>query len=228
MGETAEHEPAPQPPGAASGQAGGAFDGGAASTDTAAEASQLPRPSATPDNMGRVSGMSRLVSGFSNLSRVASGVSAASIQRQISARAPLDVEKLGDDPDILELRQSIGTDDLRVLSRLRSCELPHVAVHCLRPCLLACPPDLYVCRSSMVRYARPVCQPCNLHACVAHLLLRGANATPQPLTVRLPSRPKLAVDHSFPRKAPPARNPLLRAWQWWCAYLLPGEAASCK
>jgi len=40
--------------------------------------------------------MSRLVSGFSNLSRVASGVSAKSMQRQISARAPLDVEKLGD------------------------------------------------------------------------------------------------------------------------------------
>ena len=84
MGETPEHEPAPQPPGPANGQADGLFDG------VAAPDAHLQRPSPAP------SGMSRLVSGFSNLSRVASGVSAHSMQRQISARAPLDVEKLGD------------------------------------------------------------------------------------------------------------------------------------
>ncbi len=36
----------------------------------------------------------------------------------------------------------------------------------------------------------------------------------------------LAGDHSFAKKALPTHNPLLRAWQWWCAYLLPGEAAA--
>ena len=35
-------------------------------------------------------------------------------------------------------------------------------------------------------------------------------------------------DHSFPKKALPTRNPLLRAWQWWCAYLLPGECAEMQ
>lgn len=91
MGETPEPEPAPQPPGPTNGQAGGPFDG------VAAPEAHLPRPSPAP------SGMARLVSGLSNLSRVASGVSAHSLQRQISARAPLDVEKLGDGELILSV-----------------------------------------------------------------------------------------------------------------------------
>lgn len=83
-----EHEP----PGATAGQADGAPSragaAAGASGRMAEGGSQLPSPAP--------SGMSRLVSGLSNLSRVASGVSATSIQRQISARAPLDIEKLGD------------------------------------------------------------------------------------------------------------------------------------
>ncbi|KAI7842967.1 hypothetical protein COHA_003372, partial [Chlorella ohadii] len=83
--------------------------------------------------------------------RSMSGGPPRSFNRQTTVpRKPLDVEKLGDDPDILELRQSFDPQQLAVLSRLRSC------------------------------------------------------------------------DHSFAKKALPTRNPLLRAWQWWCAYLLPG------
>ena len=96
--------------------------------------------------------------------------------------------------------------------------------------------------------ARPACgaagaaiafKPCadGLHPRLERCCKGGGRGTCPPLPAppapppihQAPPHPSLpAVDHTFAKPTPRTRNPLLRAWQWWCAYLLPGACCTAR
>ena len=79
------------------------------------------------------------------------------------------------------------------------------------------PPFSACLTALMYRRRAPAASPAHMRLRFALLSRLTVPCTPAPASH--------AGDHSFPKKSLPTRNPLLRAWQWWCAYLLPGECS---